>query len=127
MGLAKSAIVPEYVSLRAIFYFSSDKLAPSIECLAHLLSLLNTRGHLYYVLSWQNEREIFIKMINVMMTDSWLQTQPTSDGAVTAVTNCCANCIEPSRPQQWVPNLPFFGKSAMRTRWMAGAASHKSG
>ena len=43
--------------------------------------------------------------------DVWLQTtQPISGGAVTAVTNCCANCVEPSR-----------------TRWMAGAAPHKSG
>ena len=40
----------------------------------------------------------------------WLQTtQPTSGGAVTANSNCCANCVEPSRPQQWGPDLPFFG------------------
>ena len=52
-------------------------------------------------------------------------TQPTSAGAVTAVTNCCANCaVEPSRPQQWGPDLPCFGKPPMRTRWMAGAAPH---
>ena len=35
-------------------------------------------------------------------------TQPTSGGAVTTVTNCCANCVEPPRPQQWGPDLPFF-------------------
>ena len=35
----------------------------------------------------------------------------------------CANCVEPSRPQQWGPDLCFFGKSVMRTRWMAGVAS----
>ena len=35
----------------------------------------------------------------VMRMKTWLQTtQPTSGGAVTAVTNCCANCVEPSRP-----------------------------
>ena len=40
----------------------------------------------------------------------WLQTtQPTSGGAVTVVSSCCANCVEPPRPQQWVPDLPFFG------------------
>ena len=44
---------------------------------------------------------------------SWLQTtQPTSGGAVTAITfmslNRCANCVEPSRSQQWGPDLPFF-------------------
>ena len=30
-------------------------------------------------------------------------------------------------PQQWGPDLPFLGKPAMRTRWMAGAASHRCG
>ena len=54
-------------------------------------------------------------------------TQPTSGGAVTVVSSCCANCVEPPRPQQWGPDLPFFGMPAMRTRWMAGAAAHKSG
>ena len=54
-------------------------------------------------------------------------TQPTSDGAETAVTNCCANCLETSRPQHWVPDLLFLYKSAMLTRWMAGASPHKSG
>ena len=39
-----------------ILFISSDGLALSIECVAHLKSLLNTRGHLYYVLPWQNER-----------------------------------------------------------------------
>ena len=39
----------------------------------------------------------------------WLQTtQPTSGGAVTA-NSSCANCVEPPCPQQWVPDLPFFG------------------
>ena len=36
-------------------------------------------------------------------------TQPTSCGAVTADSSCCANCVEPPRPQQWGPDLPFFG------------------
>ena len=35
-------------------------------------------------------------------------TQPTCGGAVTAVINCCANCVEPSRPQQWGPDIPFL-------------------
>ena len=40
----------------------------------------------------------------------WLQTtQPTSGGAVTADSSCCANCVEPPRPQQWGSDLPFFG------------------
>ena len=42
----------------------------------------------------------------------WLQTtQPTSGGAVTANSSCCANCVEPPRPQQWGPDLPFFGQA----------------
>ena len=41
----------------------------------------------------------------------WVQmTQPTGGGADTAVTNCCVNCVEPSRPQQWGPDLPLFGQ-----------------
>ena len=35
-------------------------------------------------------------------------TQPTSGGAVTADSGCCANCVKPPRPQQWGPDLPFF-------------------
>ena len=54
-------------------------------------------------------------------------TQPTSGGAVTADSSSCANCVEPLRPQQWGPDLPFLGMPAMRTRWMAGVAAHKSG
>ena len=38
-------------------------------------------------------------------------TQPTSGGAGTAVTNCCAKCVKTSRPQQWGPDLPFFGQA----------------
>ena len=36
-------------------------------------------------------------------------TQPTSGGAVTANSSCCANCVEPPRPQQWGSDLPFLG------------------
>ena len=39
----------------------------------------------------------------------------------------CANCVDPSRPQQWGPDYRFLSKPAMRTRWMAGNALHKSG
>ena len=51
---AGSRIITDYILL-----ICSDKLAPSIECLAHLGSLLNTRGNLYYMLSRKNEGEIF--------------------------------------------------------------------
>ena len=42
-------------------------------------------------------------------TEGLQTTQPTSGGAVTVVSSCCANCVEPPRPQQWGPDLPFFG------------------
>ena len=54
-------------------------------------------------------------------------TQPTSGGTVTADSSCCANCVEPPRLLQWVLIYRFLGMPAMHTRWMAGAAAHKSG
>ena len=52
-------------------------------------------------------------------------THHTSGWAVTAVTNCCTNCVGKNhRPQQWGPDL---GKAAMWPRWMAGTDPHKSG
>ena len=38
-------------------------------------------------------------------------TQPTSGGAD---PSCCANCVEPSRPQQWGSDLSFFGHAGIR-------------
>ena len=40
--------------------------------------------------------------------------------------SCCANCVETSCPQQWVPVLPFF-KPAMQIRWMFCAAPYNGG
>ena len=54
-------------------------------------------------------------------------TQLTSGGAVTADSSCCANCVEPPRPQHVGPIYHFLGMPAMRTRWMVGAAAHKIG
>ena len=42
------------------------------------------------------------------MASALQTTQPTSGGAVTADSICCANCVEPPRPQRWGPDLPFF-------------------
>ena len=62
-----------------------------------------------------------MNMNNEHKHEQWLQTtQPTSDGAVTADTSCCANCVEPSRPQQWGTDLQFLGMPVMRTTgWLA--------
>ena len=58
----------------------------------------------------------------------WLQTTPPTSGvAITAVTNCCANCVEISRMSNGVHFSLFGGKPAMRTNWMAGAGPHKCG
>ena len=79
------------------------------------------------IISFADDTKVFtnITQMKTLIVCRRLQTtQPTSGGAVTVVSSCCANCVEPPRPQQWGPDLPFFG---MRTRWMAGAAAHKSG
>ena len=44
-----------------------------------------------------------------MMLVYWLQTtQPTSGGAPTADTTCCANCVEPHHPHQWGGHIYHF-------------------
>ena len=35
-------------------------------------------------------------------------TQHTSGGDVTAITNCCANCVETSRAHFWGSDFPFL-------------------
>ena len=35
-------------------------------------------------------------------------THPTSGGPVTAVTNCCANCVEPPAPTNGGPICRFW-------------------
>ena len=45
-------------------------------------------------------------------------TQPTSGGAVTTDSSCCANSVEPPRPQQWGPDLPFFGNADPLDGWL---------
>ena len=58
------------------------------------------------------------KLIDTMKRWEALQTtQPTSGGAVTVVSSCCANCVEPPRPQQWGPDLPFFGHADPLDGW----------
>ena len=63
-----------------------------------------------------------LSRMSVMSTALWLQTpQPPSGGAVTADTNCCANCVENPRPQQWRPDLHRFwaSRSCGLTGWLA--------
>ena len=44
--------------------------------------------------------------VAAVVKNSLQTTQTTSGGAVTANSSCCANCVEPPRPQQWGPDLP---------------------
>ena len=78
-----------------------------------------------------SRRYVCCSECNVVSNECYERTktrQPTSSGDVTTDTNCCANCVETSRPQQWGPDLLFGGgKPAMQTLWTAGAAPHKSG
>ena len=52
-------------------------------------------------------------------------TQPTSGGAVTAVTNCCANCVEPSRPHQLGPDIPLLWQAGHADGWHCSSNSNK--
>ena len=76
--------------------------------------------------------DVFDDLMHMLSSDTtvdmiYLQTtQPTSGGAVTVDSSCCANCVEPPRPNGGTI-YRFLGMPAMRTRWMAGAAAHKSG
>ena len=113
-------MVSGYILLWTTFYSS---VGMSSRPLAHLGSLLNSRGHLYHVLPWQNEREY------VMMTDSSGSKRHSLH--VVDLSQWygipCATCVYPSRPQQWLPDYRFLCKPAMQTCWMAGNAPHKSG
>ena len=66
------------------------------------------------IITDRREAEEIFRMIITDRRDMLQTTQPTSGGAVTADSSCCANCVEPPRPQQWGPDLPFL---SMRTRW----------
>ena len=71
-------------------------------------------------------RDVCARMEKKKQESKLQTTQPTSGGAVTAESSCCANCVEPLRGG---PIYRFLGmpQPAMRTRWMAGAVAHKSG
>ena len=62
------------------------------------------------------------------MIANWLQkTQHTRGGAVAVVWHTTCKLCLPFSPPQMGARLPFFSKSAIYTRWMAGNAPHKSG
>ena len=58
-----------------------------------------------------------VEELRGLMNGIFQTTQPTSGGAVTVVSSCCANCVEPPRPQQWGPDLPFFGHADPLDGW----------
>ena len=50
---------------------------------------------------------VMLSLMNVMIPPLAPNDQSTSGGAVTAIKNCCANCIDTSRPHQGGPNYRF--------------------
>ena len=69
----------------------------------HLIDCVMLNYSKYYPI------EIYIYTFEKAMKKQ--MTQSTSGETVTAVTDCCANCVETSRPQQWGPDLSFFGQA----------------
>ena len=65
--------------------------------------------HVYYCVYDSNGSLNSNEMKSWMSLVRFQTTQPTSGGAVTADSSCCANCVEPPRPQQWGLDLPSFG------------------
>ena len=81
----------------------------NIYCLplGHVMGKYNVSYHMY-----ANDTQLYINFDDSEENAARLQTtQPISGGAVTAVTNCWANCVETSRPQKWRSDLQFFGQA----------------
>ena len=76
--------------------------------LASTLCKYNLRKGDLFVLSWAMVRRVRRGRIS---SERLQTTQHISSGAI---TNCCANCDEPSRSQQWGPDLPFRGNPVMQ-------------
>ena len=76
-------------------------------CYCDMFSVVNMYlDHLkFYVVCINSRRYVCCSECDVVSNE----TQPTSGGAVTANSSCCANCVEPPRPQQWGPDLPPYG------------------
>ena len=116
MSLLKSPI-------RNISLFSDFNIVKIISS-SFINSELSVFGGLYAMVTET------ISIVILLKTElNWLETtQPSSGGAVTANSSCCANCVEPPRPpSNGDPIYRFFGMPAMRTRWMAGTVAHKNG
>ena len=99
-----------------------DSQLPLVQCqkIVYLDTSLSFNKHSSYVAERVSSMNNILKALagtswgqqeTLLMTyKAGLQTtHPTSGGAVTADSSCCAICVEPSRPQQWGPDLPFFG------------------
>ena len=77
--------------------------------------------------TWDEDLNKYVTSIRVQHVTRIQGSKQHSLQAVTADTNCCANCVETPAPSNEGPIYRFLGKPAMRTRWMAGAAPNKSG
>ena len=99
MGLLGAIIPPE----NKVRYFTSKK---------------------YYEFQKYTKFSVLMCISHNYHTNRIKAAQPTSGGAVTAVTNCRANCVEISHSNR-DPIYRFWDKPEMWTRWMVGAAPHK--
>ena len=79
-------------------YADDTQLYVSFKCKQPLEAISTLNSCLAYIRRWMITNKLRLQT-----------TQPTSGGAVTVVSSCCANCVEPPRLQQWGPDLPFFG------------------
>ena len=63
-----------------------------------------------YIINNQQRNNKHFHFYDILISILGLQTtQHTSGGAVIAFTNCCASCVETSRPQQCGSDLLFWG------------------
>ena len=91
----------------------------------------SVNSYLEEIIAYQKDNSLLIS------APKWLETtQPTNGGAVTAYKrwSChsglklqCKLCRTFPPPAMGGPIYRFWGMPAMRTRWMAGAAVHKTG
>ena len=68
----------------------------------------------------KTEKDNLLNKLEELQDGSSKRPSLTSGGAVTADTICCANCVEPSRPRQWVPIYRFWAcRSCRPAGWLA--------
>ena len=92
-----SASTAEIYHMPCLRFLSSSDITDTIRFMVQ-----TNRGHRFVVVDLPLLR-------GGIIGHRFQTTHLTSGGAVTAVSaNCCANCADTHRPQQWMPDLPCF-------------------